>query len=268
MSRGIFETHEPTAMVRASSNTVSPASVYNMSDSDSSEKKPAAPSWQTELKNSTPTEGDSETQSPNRESLIDQAKKFLEEDEVRNASTDKKISFLESKGLNNEEIQSLIGITRQADASGPAPSTVSWIETPRQLHTLITFAGFSYISTTSINILLSFSSSAAEYASSNHLSRIPHHARPAHTSRHHVPPPHHPLPFRWPLCPPLWHQQLPHNPHGRLFDRIPPLPRLHHLFQPLQTDLETRNYRLRTPAPETPRRRRLASIQGRRRGEY
>lgn len=88
-----------------------------MGDSDSTEKKLAAPSWQTELKSATPTEGDSDSPPPSRETLVDQARKFLEEDEVRNASTDKKISFLESKGLNSEEIQSLIGVTRHADAS-------------------------------------------------------------------------------------------------------------------------------------------------------
>jgi hypothetical protein len=95
-----------------------------MGDSDSSEKKPAAPSWQTELKSATPTEGDSDPQPSSRETLLEQARKFLEEDEVRNASTDKKISFLESKGLNSEEIQSLIGVTRHADASAQS-TTVS-----------------------------------------------------------------------------------------------------------------------------------------------
>jgi hypothetical protein len=102
-----------------------PPNLYAMGDSDPSQKKPTVPSWQAELKNATPTEGDSEPKSPSRETLIEQAKKFLEEEEVRNASTDKKISFLESKGLRNEEIQSLIGVTRHADSSTPAPSRVS-----------------------------------------------------------------------------------------------------------------------------------------------
>jgi hypothetical protein len=96
-----------------------------MGDSGPSQKKSGVPSWQADLKNTTPTEGDSEPQSPSRETVIEQAKKFLEEDEVRNASTDKKISFLESKGLSNEEIQGLIGVTRHPEASAPAPSTVS-----------------------------------------------------------------------------------------------------------------------------------------------
>lgn len=96
-----------------------------MGDSDDTQKKPAVPSWQTELKKATPTEGDSEPQSPSRETLIEQAKKFLEEDEVRNESTDKKISFLENKGLTSEEIQGLIGVARHTDASAPSPSAVS-----------------------------------------------------------------------------------------------------------------------------------------------
>ena len=96
-----------------------------MSNSDPSQKNSVVPSWHAELKNTAPTEGNSQPQSPSRANLIDQAKKFLGEEEVRNASTDQKISFLESKGLNNEEIQSLMGITRHPDASAPAPSSVS-----------------------------------------------------------------------------------------------------------------------------------------------
>jgi hypothetical protein len=97
-----------------------------MSDSDPSDKKSGAPSWQSDLKGTTPTEGDTEPQPPSRETVIEQAKKFLEEDEVRNAPADKKISFLESKGLSNEDIQSLMGVERHTDASAPPPSTVSY----------------------------------------------------------------------------------------------------------------------------------------------
>jgi hypothetical protein len=103
-----------------------------MSDSDPNQKKPAVPPWQAGLKSTAPTEGDPEAQSPTRETLIEQAKKFLEEEEVRNASTDKKISFLESKGLNSQEIQSLIGVTRHQDASATAPSKVSLQDRHRQ----------------------------------------------------------------------------------------------------------------------------------------
>jgi len=92
-----------------------------MSDSDSSPTKGGVPSWQLKLKETTPTEGDTEPEPPSREKVVEQAKKFLEEDAVRNASTEKKIAFLESKGLQNEEIQTLLGITRNPEATSSTP---------------------------------------------------------------------------------------------------------------------------------------------------
>jgi len=89
-----------------------------MSDPDQGEKKPGVPSWQLKSKNESPkAEEKSAPEPPSRETIIEQAKTFLEEDEVRNASTDKKIAFLESKGLQNEEIQGLLGIARNPEAS-------------------------------------------------------------------------------------------------------------------------------------------------------
>jgi hypothetical protein len=96
-----------------------------MSDSDSGQKKPGVPSWQLQLKDTSAKEAEKVApEPPNRETVIEQAKKFLEEDEVKNESTDKKIAFLESKGLQNEEIQDLLGITRNPEATAPAPSPV------------------------------------------------------------------------------------------------------------------------------------------------
>jgi hypothetical protein len=92
-----------------------------MSDSDPSTKKAGVPSWQLKSKDETTKvemkEEKEDQQTPSRETVIEQAKKFLEEDEVRNASTDKKIAFLEGKGLRREEIQGLLGITRNEEAS-------------------------------------------------------------------------------------------------------------------------------------------------------
>ena len=89
-----------------------------MSDSDQGEKKAGVPSWQLKSKDETAKEEEkSSAESTSREIIIEQAKKFLEEDEVRNASTDKKIAFLESKGLHSEEIQDLLGITMNPEAS-------------------------------------------------------------------------------------------------------------------------------------------------------
>ena len=99
-----------------------------MSDSDP-EKKVGIPAWQTKAASASakPEETVPAQEEESRETVIAQARKFLEEDEVRDASTDKKIAFLESKGLRNEEIQELLGITRNAEASN-----TSEVRTPYQ----------------------------------------------------------------------------------------------------------------------------------------
>jgi hypothetical protein len=104
-----------------------------MSDSDPGEKKAVVPSWQTaapkkEEKNSAP-------EPESREKVLEQAKKFLEEDEVKDASTDKKVAFLESKGLQGDEIQSLLGVSRNEEASNStATSPVSSLHSHYSYH--------------------------------------------------------------------------------------------------------------------------------------
>lgn len=91
---------------------------FKMSDSDDTKAKPSVPSWQTKSTDETPKEDQQSPSEPQtRESIIKQAKRFLEEDEVRDASTDKKIAFLESKGLQGDEIQQLLGVSRNTEAS-------------------------------------------------------------------------------------------------------------------------------------------------------
>ena len=91
-----------------------------MSDSDPSKKGGALPSWAHDMKETAPTKADTETtETPNRVAILEQAKKFLEQDDVRNESTDKKIAFLESKGLENDEIQQLLGVSRNTEATAP-----------------------------------------------------------------------------------------------------------------------------------------------------
>jgi hypothetical protein len=78
------------------------------------------PSWQLQSKPTEPKKSEeSATESPSRDSVIEQARRFLEEDEVRNASTDKKIAFLEGKGLKSEEITHLLGVSRNQEAEAP-----------------------------------------------------------------------------------------------------------------------------------------------------
>ena len=118
-----------------------------MSDSDPDTKKAGVPSWQLKSKDETLKVEVKEEKDGNpttrRETVIEQAKKFLEEDEVRNASTDKKIEFLEGKGLRREEIEGLLGITRNEEASSnsvhhphthsPKPSSNNTSRSPHHL---------------------------------------------------------------------------------------------------------------------------------------
>jgi len=98
-----------------------------MGDSATGQKKPGVPSWQLEAKKpASDAKSEAEMQSKpaeeDRKTVIEQAKKFLEEDEVRDASTDKKVAFLESKGLRTEEIHELLGIIGNPEASAQVSS--------------------------------------------------------------------------------------------------------------------------------------------------
>ncbi|KAI6714680.1 hypothetical protein JHW43_002761 [Diplocarpon mali] len=89
-----------------------------MSDSDPA-KKDGVQSWQQRPVADSVKIDPAPTQTESRETVISLARKFLEEDNVRDASTDRKIAFLESKGLQREEIQTLLGVTQnvEVDAS-------------------------------------------------------------------------------------------------------------------------------------------------------
>jgi hypothetical protein len=105
-----------------------------MSSSDSNSKG-GVPSWQKQQpqtpeenpipdkSQSTPATTEPITSgSSSRASIVENARKFLEDEEVKNATTDKKIAFLESKGLDSDEIHELLGISRNTEASNPQPS--------------------------------------------------------------------------------------------------------------------------------------------------
>ncbi|KAJ5583484.1 hypothetical protein N7535_002104 [Penicillium sp. DV-2018c] len=98
--------------------------------------KASIPSWQ--RPNKAADDSQSPSQSPadvapasrtstTRQALLDQASKFLEDESIRDAPTDRKVSFLESKGLNTDEIQQVLGITRNEEASS---SSTAAEETP------------------------------------------------------------------------------------------------------------------------------------------
>ncbi|KAF7718251.1 Uncharacterized protein PECH_002066 [Penicillium ucsense] len=132
--------------------------------SDPESKSPAIPAWQKQS-GSEPAEQSPLSSSPNseetpaagaRQELLDQASKFLEDDSIRDAPTDRKINFLESKGLTSAEIQQVLGVSRnldgsdstgadpqpgaQAPTSSPSPtsqSEISSISTPTSTQTAV-----------------------------------------------------------------------------------------------------------------------------------
>ena len=73
-------------------------------------KEPKTPDWQLD-ESSTPaqTELSSSAESTSRESLLERAKRFLEDDAVRDAPRERKIAFLQKKGLQGDDIQKLLG---------------------------------------------------------------------------------------------------------------------------------------------------------------
>ncbi|KAJ5646986.1 hypothetical protein N7490_003358 [Penicillium lividum] len=94
-----------------------------MSDS----KKPSIPSWQRQSSSSgdqslsqipSPSPSSDDAPAPtSREDLVNQAARFLEDESIRESSTDRKVAFLESKGLNPDEIQKLLGVSRNLEAT-------------------------------------------------------------------------------------------------------------------------------------------------------
>lgn len=51
-----------------------------------------------------------------RSELVSQAAEFLKHDDIKDQPNDKKVSFLESKGLTNSEIHSLLGLSRNEES--------------------------------------------------------------------------------------------------------------------------------------------------------
>jgi hypothetical protein len=102
--------------------------------SSSMSSKPAIPEWQRASANDaaasqepeeasaqhaveapTPTEDDVENDNDNKEQssggsgLLEQASRFLEDDAIRDAPREKKVAFLQSKGVSAEDIETLLG---------------------------------------------------------------------------------------------------------------------------------------------------------------
>lgn len=58
-----------------------------------------------------PTEEDLEE--PQSTSLLEEASRFLEDPTIRDAPLEKKVAFLESKGVKADEIETLLGVAKQ-----------------------------------------------------------------------------------------------------------------------------------------------------------
>ncbi|OAA47492.1 peroxin Pex14/17-Penicillium chrysogenum [Beauveria brongniartii RCEF 3172] len=93
------------------------------------------PAWQRTSKTKSPASSDTEATttastdagSPTAEDKLTIAKRFLDDEKVKNEPRDKKVAFLKSKGVEDDHIQKLLGDTHEttseseAEASSPTP---------------------------------------------------------------------------------------------------------------------------------------------------
>lgn len=81
------------------------------------ENEPKAEQTEQAVAAPTPTEEDvstdesESTQQSEDSTLLDQASRFLEDPTIRDASRERKVAFLESKGVTTEDIERLLGET-------------------------------------------------------------------------------------------------------------------------------------------------------------
>jgi Pex14 N-terminal domain len=108
---------------------------------DADSKSPSIPAWQTTTSTLTPTptltpdeaSGSSKTpniagqiQSLDRNVLLEKAKIFLKDTSIRNAPREKKLSFLEQKGLQGDEIEKLLDtVSSESSTTPPPPSSTA-----------------------------------------------------------------------------------------------------------------------------------------------
>ena len=106
------------------------------SDSKSSPSTASIPSWQLGESSDAPaiiadddqdqTNNSSQTESPPaRLSLVEQASKFLEDKSIKDAPVELKIKFLESKGLDRNQIVNLLGIDQGIKISNNDTSQIA-----------------------------------------------------------------------------------------------------------------------------------------------
>lgn len=160
------------------------------------------PTWQLNLKEHSPSEqgqneGEQGTEvAPSRQTVIEQARRFLDEEEVRDASDDKKIAFLERKGLDVAEIQSLLGVTRNGKGiNSPSKVFLPCFQSPSTRTRALSDKLPAGIRNGTFSIVTSLPTRTTRSAdtvftnvvyttstTNNNLSRIPHQPSPPETS--------------------------------------------------------------------------------------
>ncbi|EFQ32934.1 hypothetical protein CGRA01v4_00607 [Colletotrichum graminicola] len=117
-----------------------------MSDSDDNKSTPGIPEWQRDQK--TDAELEPQTQQPSqdavpneptRENSIEIARKFLQDDEIKDAPREVKEAFLKTKGISSTDIEELLGSsvpepahdTTQTDQTSASSTQVAATTTPK-----------------------------------------------------------------------------------------------------------------------------------------
>ncbi|POS85589.1 hypothetical protein EPUL_002472 [Erysiphe pulchra] len=103
-----------------------------MSESDESKgssnnvtrQKPASPP--------SATSNDQIPESIHRSKVIEQARKFLEKDDIKNAEKEKKAAFLKTKGLSNDEIEDLLNESEKKESIVSTAKNASYRDNPEK----------------------------------------------------------------------------------------------------------------------------------------
>nr|XP_036584160.1 peroxin 14 17 [Colletotrichum truncatum]KAF6793549.1 peroxin 14 17 [Colletotrichum truncatum] len=114
-----------------------------MSDPDDSKSASGIPAWQRESQHSaaeSPSQSESTSQETKSEDSaednLEVARRFLEDDEIKNSPREKKEEFLKTKGLSSSEIEELLGNSSASEAAQeiaqtePVPADPATITTP------------------------------------------------------------------------------------------------------------------------------------------
>lgn len=87
-----------------------------MSDSDDNKSTPGIPAWQRNQRTDAELEPqpeqplqDAKQDEPASEDNLEVARKFLQDDEIRDAPREAKEAFLKTKGISSEDIEQLLG---------------------------------------------------------------------------------------------------------------------------------------------------------------